>query len=634
MDLTIEQLGEVEVTSVSRRVETLHEAPAAVYVITREQIRRSGVTSIPEALRLAPGVEVARNGTHDWTISIRGFNDDLSNKLLVLIDGRSVYSPLFAGVFWDVQDTLLEDVERIEVIAGPGGTLWGANAVNGVVNIITRSAWDTRDGYASLAAGNEEELTAALRYGGRIGRDIAARAYLKRVERDDSRARSGGPALDAWKSTQGGFRLDWTLADRDTLTLQGDVYDAEGESWVRSEFTLGELPEGEVPGMIDLAGYNLLARWQRQLEHGADLRVQAYFDRTERDIPGNFAEERETFDLELVHHARPIGRHDLVWGAGYRVTADELDNTQFATFRPSERTDETWNLFAQDRIELMEDRLYLTLGTRFEHNEYSGFEHKPSARLAWMPAPRQTLWAAVSRAVRIPARLNHDLDLHAPLRLPGLPVPLYVNVTGNDDFDPEELIAYEIGYRAGIAENLSADLALFVHDYESLMTQEVQGPPRLEPGPPPYLILPVVQDNGMKGQSYGGQLAVKWQPLDLWRLELQLAHVDFDLELTEGSTGSGALAVAGHSPELQAALQSYFDLPRGFELYAAVRYVDELPAQDVPSYVAVDLNLDWQLTADVSASLTVQNLNDPHHPEFGDGNLIQRSVLLRLDWRF
>lgn len=633
LELSLEELGQIEVTSVSRRPEPVSDAAAAVYVITREAIRRSGVTTLPEALRLAPGVEVARNGAHAWTITMRGFSSDLSNKLLVLIDGRSVYSPLFAGVYWDVQSTLLEDVDRIEVIAGPGGTTWGANAVNGVINIITRSAWESPGGYAEVGVGDEHDVVAGFRYGGRLGDNGAARGYVKHFERDASRALEGGAANDDWDFTQAGFRSDWVLPDAATLTVQGDVYEGEESALVRSDFTLGTLPEENVPGTVEVGGGNLLARWERALAPGSLFRVQAYYDHTRRDIPGTFDERRHTGDLEIFHDLRPLGRHDVTWGAGWRVTGDDVGNTRFATFDPSSRTDHTYSLFLQDQIGFRDDRLRLTVGTKLEHNDYSGFEHQPNLRLAWLPTPGQIVWGAVSRAVRVPARLNEDLELYAPVALPGVPVPLYINVRSPEDVSSEELVAYELGYRF-TAGRFSADAAMFYNDYDKLMTNEALSGPFLEPGPPPYLVLPVVQGNGMRGETWGGTLDLKWQPHPSWRLELQLSHIDFDLELRPGSRESDAPNVAGNSPELQAALYSYLQLPRGISLFAGARYVDELPGLNIPSYVAVDTSLQWQLDDAVAVSLTLRNLNDPRHPEFEGGNEIERSALFRLTWRF
>ena len=375
----------MRVTSVSRRAEALNEAAASVYVITAEDIRRSGVTSIPEALRLAPGVEVARNGSNEWTISMRGFSSDLSNKLLVLIDGRSVYSPLFAGVFWDVQDTLLEDIERIEVVAGPGGTLWGANAVNGVINIITQSAADTPGALVEAGAGNEETF-AGFRYGWAASDKLDMRAYVKHFDRDESQTLAGAGAFDDWRMAQAGTALAWRATEDDLVDVRADVYEGEESALLRGDFTLGgPVPRTDIPGQVDVNGHNVLARWRRNLSAEANWRLQFYYDHTDRQIPGSFNEARDTYDFDFQHDLENPGRHDLLWGAGLRSTSDDIGNTLFATFMPPSRTDTTLSAYLQDRIELKPERLFLTLGSKFEDNDYTGFESQPSARVAWLP---------------------------------------------------------------------------------------------------------------------------------------------------------------------------------------------------------------------------------------------------------
>ena len=634
LDMSIEELGEIRVRSVSRRFEAVSRAAAAVHVITAEDMRRSGATSIPEALRLAPGVEVARSGSSSWTISMRGFSSDLSNKLLVLIDGRSVYSPLFAGVFWDVQDVLLADVDRIEVIGGPGGTLWGSNAVNGVINIITKPARETQGGLVELGGGNEETF-AAFRYGAALADGVHARAYVKTFERDASELVDGGSALDDWRMSQGGFRMSWDASPDDLFTLRGDVYSGEQQALVRGDFTLGTLPPPDVPGEIDVSGHNVVARWRRALVGGSQWRAQLYYDHTERHIPGSWSEDRDTFDLELEYGMGAIGRHELTLGATVRSTSDDIESTLFATFDPASRTDRTYGVFVQDRITLT-DALDVTVGTKVEQNDYTGVEHQPSVRLGWAFTEQQMLWSAVSRAVRIPARLNEDLVLSAPVALPGLPVPLFVRVQGSDAFESEELVAYEVGYRARVGERLSFDVTVFRHDYDKLFSQEPLGvsvvPP--PPAPPEYLMIEAVQRNLVVGESYGGTFVATWQPLDRLRLQLQYSHLGLDLGLKPGGVDERSLAVAGNSPENQLGLFTSVALPYDLDLYVAMRYVDDLPSQHVPSYEAVDVSLGWRPNERLRASLTIKNANDALHLEFGEGRYIERSAYLRFTWAF
>jgi iron complex outermembrane receptor protein len=636
LDLSIEELANLKITSASRLSENLRDTPASVFVITADEIKRSGVTSIPEALRLAPGVEVARRSAYEWSISIRGFNSNLSNKLLVLIDGRSIYSPLFAGVFWDTQDTLLEDIERIEVIAGPGGTLWGANAVNGVINIITRPAQDTAGGYAELLGGNEEQAIAGLRIGGTIGSNVSARGYLKHVERDSMQASSGGDADDAMSISRGGFRVDWEDALDDRFMVQGDVYAGATDGIFSDSFTIGTLPAGTFRDEVDISGAHLLGRWNRRLEADSELQLQVYFDHTRRDIPNVYDERRDTYDLDFQHHSRLGARQDLLWGLTYNASHDSIDNSQFASFIPASRTFQRYGAFVQDRIALQAARLFLTVGSKFSDNDYSGFEYQPSARLAWHPDPRQTLWTAVSRAVRIPSRLDDDLLLTVPAAAPGIPIPFYFVVSGRNDVESEELVAYEAGYRFQQGERLSFDLALFYNEYDSLQTNEPD-PPILVPVPPlPHIIAPSHLANNMQGESIGGSFVANWQPLARWRMRLQYSYLDLDLETVPPSLDVSSPNVAGNSPRHQVAIHSFVDLPRDLSLYAGARYVDELPNQGVAAYVATDVNLGWRIRPNLEASIAVQNLTDDNHPEFeaGTGTLIERSAYVKVQWIF
>ncbi len=634
LDLSIEDLANLKITSASRISENLRDSPASVFVITADEIRRSGVTSIPEALRLAPGVEVARRSTFEWSISIRGFNSDLANKLLVLIDGRTVYSPLFAGVFWDIQDTLLEDVERIEVVSGPGGTLWGANAVNGVINIITRQAQDTPGAYAELLGGNEEQVITGLRYGGTIGERVSARGYLKYVERDSTMASTGDDAVDSMNMSRAGFRFDWDAFEGDRFTVLGDVYEAETAGVFMEPFTIGTLPSGTFRDVVDISGANVLGRWERKLAEGSNLQLQLYYDLTERDIPNTYDERRGTIDLDFQHHL-PIGeRHDFLWGLNFRDSSDKIQNTLFAAFEPPNRDFQRHGVFVQDRIAMLPDKLYVTIGTKLGHNDYTGYENQPNVRLAWHPDGRQTVWSAVSRGVRIPSRLDDDLVLTIPVAAPGIPLPFYFVVTGRDDFQAEELTAYEAGYRIQLGESLSFDAALFHNDYDKLQTNEPDPPIIVLVPPLPHVIVPSHLDNNMKGESVGGTLVANWQPMNHWRLRFQYAYLDLELETVAPSQDVSSPTVAGNSPRHQAAIYSFLDLPHEVSIYGGLRYVDELPNQAVDAYTALDVNFAWRLRPDLEVSLAVQNLTDDTHPEIegGIGNLIERSIYLKLGW--
>ncbi len=632
LSLSIEELADMRVTSVSRVEERLADAPAAVFVITREELRSAGVTTLAEALRLAPGVEVARRNSHGWSITLRGFNSDLANKLLVLIDGRSIYSPLYAGVFWDVQDTLLEDIDRIEVIAGPGGALWGANAVNGVINIITRSAADTTGAFVEAGAGNEEQGFAAFRYGGAVG-DVAARGYVKAWDRDSLKNADGSDGVDQSRMAQGGFRLDWNAADADRLTVQGDFYEGDEAGVFDGTFTLGTLPATSSIDKTDLSGANVLMRWDRALGDGANFSLQSYYDRTDRDIPNTYAEVRDTFDVDFQHRLRPAGRHDVLWGGGFRSTSDEIANTLYATFDPAERRDETTSAFLQDRIAVNGDRMFLTLGSKFEHNDYTGFETQPSARFSWVIDDRRSFWSAISKAVRIPARLDSDLRLMVPVGLV-VGIPAYVSADGNTEYGSEELVAYEAGYRFRPTERLSLDVSVYRHDYDDLQTVEPLAPV-IVLTPPFHAILPHRIENLLTGTSTGGTFVANWQATDQWRLRFQYSRLDLDFERKPGSADTSRYNERGNSPENQVGVYSFVELSNALELYTGARYVDELPNQGVDSYLAFNAGLTWSPMATLSTSLSIENLNDARHLEFGgESKQIERSAFFRVRWTF
>lgn len=633
-ELSLEQLSEIEIVSVSKQAGNVLDAPAAVFVITRDTIRRSGVTSIPEALRLAPGVEVARRSSHSWAISVRGFNNNISNKLLVLIDGRTVYSPLFAGVFWSIQDTLLEDIDRIEVISGPGGTLWGANAVNGVINIITRSASDAQGGFVEIGGGNEERGFTGFRYGGRIGRDTALRAYVKAFDRDATKDSAGRDAGDSWRVAQGGFRLDWEPLGTDQVTLQGDIYTGEENDIFASDFTLGSLPGDDFRDNTEIAGGNLLGRWTRQYNSRSNLSWQIYYDYTYRHFPATIREERDTLDIDFQRSFVWDKRHDIIWGAGFRLTKDEIDSSQSTAFEPDSRTDQTFSAFVQNKITLSDEKLFLTLGSKLEHNDYSGFEFQPNIRLAWLPDSRQAVWAAISRAVRIPSRLDANSRITRVVDASDAEFPVYATVSGNPDFESENLLAYETGYRAQIRDNLSFELALFHHDYDKLQSIEQQAPIVVTEPSATYTIFPNTFGNEVEGESSGGTIVTSWQPMTDWRLQFQYAHTRMRLQRTGGSGEDTAPYFEGNSPENQFSIHSFVDLPYNLSLYSGVRYVDDLPRQQVPSYTALDVSLRWTPLKNISASITGNNVTNGGHPEFEDLNQIERSIYGRITWRF
>jgi iron complex outermembrane recepter protein len=629
--LSLEELMGVEITSVSKKEEKLFDAAAAIYVITEEDIQRSGATSIPEALRNVPGVEVARIDSHTWAITVRGFNGTTANKLLVLIDGRSVYTPLFSGVFWDVQDTLLEDVERIEVIRGPGATLWGANAVNGVINIITKSAKQTQGLLVTGGGGTEERGFGGVRYGGKLAATAQYRFYAKYINRDDTVLPEGSDAGDAWQIGQGGFRIDWDASDKHQLTFQGDLY---GGSLGQTSTILSPMPPLMRLNNADtaVAGGNVLGRWVHSISEASDVQFQVYYDRTERRIPLVFSEERDTFDVDVQHRFSVGQRQDIVWGFGYRFTQDRVGNTFNVSWDPDRRATHLVSAFVQDEITLVPDRLRLTLGSKFEHNDFTGFEIQPNARLAWTPTARQTVWASVSRAVRTPTRLDRDIRLNGQV-IPGTPVTVLV-VFGSRNFASEELLAYELGYRLQPHARLFLDAAAFYNVYDRLLS--IEGPAPAQPSPPAVAI-PFVLANNVEGETYGLELWANYQIADWWRWQAGYTYLHMHLRTKLGSSDTISVASAeGSSPQHQFFLRSWLDLPADLEFDTTLRYVDALPNQSVRAYTALDVRLGWRPIKNLELAVIGQNLLDNRHLEFSSTfrTEIQRGVYGKITWRY
>ncbi|MFN7140717.1 MAG: TonB-dependent receptor plug domain-containing protein, partial [Limisphaerales bacterium] len=460
-ELSLTDLLNVEVTTVSRAAEPLSQAPAAITVIKGEDIRRTGATTIPDALRLAPGLQVAQVDAHTWAISARGFNDVFANKLLVMIDGRTVYSPLFSGVFWDVQDTLLEDIDRIEVIRGPGAALWGANAVNGVINIITKDARDTHGVLLSAGTGTEELGFGHVRYGAKLSENASARVYAKYFNRDNARLLDGSAANDHWEMFRGGFRLDWQPGDPNLLTFQGDAYVGTLDQTYNVP-TFTPPFTALLADDIEAHGGNILGRWTHTFSSDSEMIWQLYFDQSVRNTPV-FQEERVTADLDFQHHFILGERQRITWGGGYHRTDDEAGNTLSVALIPEERGLNLYSAFIQDEIQIIHDKLALTLGSKFEHNDFTGFEIQPNARIAWTPLTNAVLWGAVSRAVRTPSRAEHDIIINPPGAPPGS-----ASLFGNRNFDSEDLIAYEIGFRSQPTTRMTWEIATFYNDYDNL----------------------------------------------------------------------------------------------------------------------------------------------------------------------
>ncbi len=620
---------DVEVSTVSRQKSTVGRSPTAVFVITNDMIRRSGVRSVPEALRMAPGVHVAKIDASKWAISIRGFSGRFANKLLVQIDGRTVYTPLFAGVFWDVQDLLLEDVERIEIIRGPGATVWGPNAVNGVINVITKSSADTQGSYAMAGAGTEERAFGGGRFGGSVSPDLTYRVYGKGFDRDRAFA-PGNNAHDDWRMGRAGFRTDWTPNCEDTVTVQGDVY--EGYTGRRNVYAAPTPPT--FASILDddahVVGGNALMRWTRTLDDDTEWSLQTYYDRTERSYGLTpFREDRDTIDIDLQYRFRPGQNHSIISGLGYRYGRDRIQNSFAISFLPESRTDNLFSYFVQDEITLREDELYLTVGSKFNHSSYTPFEYQPTARIVWLPTERRSIWAAFSRAIRTPARADENIRLLAvPQAVPGV----FPTVFGNNSLVSEELLAYEVGFRSQPTDSFSWDWAVFYNRYNNLVGSAI-GAPTLANIPPVVPVVPLSLINGGDAESYGFEVAMRYNVSDTWRLSSSYTFLNMEDDSGNITDSDSARNVFY--------LQSSWDIACDWQLDVMWRYVDSLPDVDVPAYNTMDVRLGWTPTPNWELALVGRNLLDGEHFEFTNdaltGNVatqVQREAYGMITWRY
>jgi iron complex outermembrane receptor protein len=636
--LSLEELMDLDVTSVAKEPQPYGQSPAAIDVITGDEISRSGASSIPEALRLADNLDVAQKNSHDWAISARGFNTDLANKLLVLIDGRTVYTPLFAGVLWDAQDYLLEDIDRIEVISGPGGTLWGANAVNGVINITTKSAKDTQGLYVEGGGGSELRDFTGVRYGGTLASNVFFRVYGKYFDRNNEVFANGSDAPDSWNMGQGGFRMDAEPSSQNIFTLQGDYYNG------RENITTG--------GNSGEDGNNVLGRWSHTFSDDSDVSLQLYYDRTHLSDPipadvtttgitlapaGILTDDLDTYDLDFQHHFQIGRRNNIIWGLGYRFTHEVDQNAPALAFSPSTLDQNLFSGFVQDEIMLREN-LHFTLGTKLEHNDYTGFEVEPSARLQWDVTPKQMIWAAVSRAVRAPSRVDRDEQIPTPTFAP---FGIHDILIGGTDFESETVIAYELGYRAQLGEKTDASISAFYNDYTDIRSTTTNSSVANIFGLP----LPYYFQNNLEGDTYGFELSANYRIFDWWRLHGGYDLLKENIHVKPGQDDiNNALNETG-DPENQFSLRSSMDLPENLDLDAGLRWVDSFQLNNngapatVPSYFELDVRLAWHPTKNLEFSIVGQNLLHDRHEEYGVPSSatteeIVRSVYGKVTWRF
>ena len=637
--LSPEDLMNVRVTSVSKREQKLSKTGAAIYVINQEDIRRSGATSIPDLLRIVPGVHVAQINSHTWAISIRGFTDKYGDKVLVVIDGRSVYTPLTSGVNWDQQDVPLEDIDRIEVIRGPGGTVWGANAVNGVINIITKSSSATSGGLVRADAGSQEAVDGLLQYGGRIGQKGAYRVFGDYENLGNSPAPTGEAVADGWHKSHAGFRSDWELSPKDTMTVQGDLFHSSERQTIDTLFT-NDLPrEAIIDDRITVGAGNLLGRWDHALSNDSGTSLQVYYDGYDR-VERGLGEIRNTVDVDFQHHLTLGPRNHLEWGAGYRVTSDNITPGYATTYQPLKRTDNLFSTFVQDEIRLASS-LWLTLGTKVEHNSYTGLEYEPSGQLVWNLTDRQSLWASASRAIRQPARA--DFEIRADIAVVELDNGGFgvIELTGNPDRKAERLYDFEAGYRAQVSQRLSVDLSTFSSRYYGLQTNE-PADSFLSSGPAPHVILPVIFADNANARNYGAEAFANWNVTRRWRISPGYSFLQMHVAGNSSSQDPAAGEIANESPKHQFQIRSFLNLTRTLDWETTILQVAGLKDGGdgaTPGYTRVDARLGWRVGEAVEFSVVGQNLLSPAHAEYHDAfsilhSLVARKALAKVTWRF
>jgi iron complex outermembrane receptor protein len=629
--LSLDQLGSVEVTTQSKEPTEVWNTPAAVFVLTHDDIRRSGATTLPDLLRTVPGVEVAELQGNQWAVGIRGFNSAFSKDVLLLIDGRSAYTPLFEGVYWDVQDVLLDDVERIEIIRGPGGTIWGANAVNGVINIITRHARDTQGTLATGSSGYVDRFNGSIRKGFSRGANLQFRLFAKGFVREDEQNLNYDP-YDRWHLAHGGFRADWSATPRDTISAEGDAYTGTSGQQI-SIGSYAPLKQLVIDDTFHISGGDIVLNWQHRYRGGSDLHGHAYFDRTNRQGT-EFGEARDTIDLDFIDHLTILPRQDFIWGAGVRLSPSTIIQTQpTVDFEPHRQTDFIYSAFLQDGLRLLPRNLTLTLGSKFEDNNYTGFEIQPNARMLWNPLKQTALWAAVSRAVRTPGRLDRDLQL---TDVDSVAAPLLVRIQGDPNFKSEVEIGWEAGYRQLLTPKLYADVAAFHNQYDNL---ESYGHRSLSSITTPIAaeVLTIPFANGIKGVTDGLEFAPDWKATSWWELKGNFSHVHIDVRPKPGFTDTTTVSsYEGSSPHRTATLQSLLNLPHRGEFDFDYRFVSRLPAQNVKSYQTMDAHCGWPIAKSFRLDVAGRNILQPHHHEFAGDNDnpvgIRRSVYGSITW--
>jgi len=631
------------VYSASKKTQKINEAAAAIFVISQQAIRRSGVTTVPDALRMAPGLQVAQIDANKWAISARGFNDRFSSKLLVMIDGRTIYTPIFSGVFWHREDTPLEEVDRIEVIRGAGAAMWGANAINGVINIITKSAKESHGAQLSVGAGNQEQGFFHARYGGKIGSTVDYRLYGKGFKRNNNHTVTGQNAQDDWENYQGGFKSEWTASANDSVTIQGDIYHSRtgNKEDFAPPFSPFIVREQDSPAQHK--GGNFQTRWKHKISATSETALQLYYkyDAANWSFLTPFKPREQTVDLSFQHNFNELENHDIIWGLGYRYFNFNSNESAKLSFSPVNRNLHLFSAFLQDEFSLLKNELKLTLGTRLEHNDFTGFEIQPTARLLWTPDDKQSVWGAVSRAVRTPSEVSHNLkNLSNPssTNIRGLPTQTLLN--GDPNVVSETVISYELGYRIQLSKAFSIDASTFYNRYHHLQAFEVGTPRVVMTSQPPHFEIPLLISDKMWGETVGFELTSQWQATDWLKIQASYWFLKTSLHTPKNLTFADGDIIEKGSPQQQFHLRSSLDLPFDIELDTTVRYVDSAMRYQIPAYVAVDTRLGWKPFKNVELSVVGQNLFDARHLEFSNNTStlprteIQRSVFGKIGISF
>jgi iron complex outermembrane receptor protein len=643
LDLTalkIEDLMNVDVTSASKKEQKLSQVPAAIFVITKEDIHRSGASNVADLLRMVPGLDVAQVNASTWAISARGFNGQHSNKLLVLIDGRTVYTPTFSGVFWDSVDVPLDSIERIEVTRGPGASVWGTNAVNGVIDIITKSARDTQSGYVTASGGSLVHAAGALRYGGRLGNRVAYRAFIDGFDMDSFVTPQQQNAQDDWHRFHGGFRLDAEVTAKDSLIAEGEAIRGNGGEMADAIVSV----QPPVTAVLDLrdrfSGWSVLGRWKHVISPRSETSLQMYFDRSNRgDTTYGFG--LNTVDIDFEHHLTWGQRQDFVWGLGYRASSDHTATLLRSSFTPPNLTTQIFSSFVQDEIAIVPHRLSLSLGTKLEHAYYNGLNLQPTARMAWTPGNREIFWAAVSGAQRIPSRTETAVRFNYTAQPGPDNLPILISLFGNPKLGNEHLTATEAGFRKQIAETLSLDLTAFFNQYRHLVSEE-PGSPRLEGNPPPeHLLYPLSLANLLYGETHGVEMFANVKLASRWTISPGYTFLTMHLHKEAASLDTTTVASEEWGfPRQQAQLRSNVNLPWHSQWTTSAYFVGRLAAQKIPSYTGLDSNLVWQPSDKISLGFGGQDLLKNFHQEYSGldltvlPSLIPRSAYARITWRF